>query len=281
MKRYLLALIVIFLMAPFTQAAEERPWPEMVYNDKSGTRLRLISLKEVTEKPFVTFAKTLLSTKGVFELYENGESWDEARAQRLWNRVFPRTREWFKGNNSFTPWTVIQNDETKIFMGFLGAHLHTSNTANEYKGVELCFATFPEHKNKGVLSNAIRTYAQTFSSQLNGLGNEFTRIFAPISPINFKSLRLVFSLGFLIGQPDTVDQPYVSSYYKELVSNSDKLRLLTSAIMVATKFHESADMIDLLPQNLSIPKEYWDKLKALRVVAFMPKEIFIKKFPPQ
>jgi|GEM_PF-7081092 len=280
MKRYLLALVIAFLINPFSnsKAADqlERPWPEMAYRDKSGTNLRLVSLKEITRQPFVNFVTTLFSKRGVFELYENGERWNEARAQRLWDRVFPRTCEWFKGNDSFIPWTVILNEQNKVYIGILGTHLHTDKATKEYQGVELCVAIFPEYKNIGAISNAIRIYLRAFSPQLESLGDRFTRIIAPISPINFNSLRLALSLNCHIGQIGTVDQPYVSSYYQGPIDGHDRLRLLAHALKVVTKFQESP-RIDPMPQNLSIPPGDWEKLKALRVVALMSKEILFKQ----
>ncbi len=282
LKKYLFILLFAFSILPPTQAMQEpeRPWPEMTYSDKTGAKCRLVSLREVTEKTFVPFATTLFSTQGVYELYENGIAWDEARAQRLWGRVSPRTEEWFKGINTFVPWTVIQVCETETFIGILGAHFHTNEKINEYKSVEICYALHPEYRGKGILSTGFRTFAQAFAPQLQGLGDQFDRILAPISPINFPSLKFVFSLGFKVGE-DSRNQPYVSSFFPEnYISEENKPRFLGYAVEVVKKLQSTSEMVEPNPNSFEMPidEQDWAKLLALRIVAIMPKDAFFEKF---
>lgn len=286
MKKYVLVLLLVFSFIPLSKvmdALTRRPWPVMVYSDKNGAKYQLVSLRDVKKKPFVTFLSTLLSTPGVFELYQGGTPWDKAKAQSLWNRVYPRTEKWFQGVNTVIPWTVIQLVESKEFIGILGANLHQENpTAAEYRGIEICYALDPKHHGKSILSNAFRCFAQAFSPQLNSLGDAFDHVFAPIAPINFPSLRLVIGLGFEVGTVGSPNQPYVSNYYPNSVSNGDKPRLLGYADRVVKKLKETPDLIDPTCNSFedSIDEADWKKLAGIRVVAFMPKEIFFSRFVP-
>lgn len=260
---------------------ETRSWPDMVCTDYNGKKYQLVSLKEITEEPFVKFATTLFSTSGVFELYENGKPYDEERAQRLWNRVSPRTDEWFKGTNTFVPWTVIQESETKNLIGILGAHLHTNSTAKEYKGLEICYALHPDYRKKGVLSNGFAIFAETFAPQLYNLGDDFfNRVLAPISPVNFPSLAFVFRQGFKIGKDATPDQPYVSGYFPNIISDEETPTFLGYAKSLVEKVKETSEIDKLTRESFDTPlsEQDWEKLKAIRVVATLPKKDFFKSF---
>ncbi len=283
-KKYFLIILLAFFYILPSRAIDEvkeegvaRAWPQMQYADSEGIKYQLVCLKNVKEDPFVDFVTSLFSTKDVFKLYENGEPYTKERAKRLWNRVYPRTVEWFKGHNEFIPWTVIQQitdrDEPVTFVGILGAHLHTNEMAKEYKGVEICCAVDPKFWRKGVMSNACRVYFQTFSQQLRDLGERFNRIFAPISPVNPLSLNLAFKLGFEIGAKDSPDKPYVSGYFPNLkLEEAEKERLLGEAFYIAQTMKEGK--IDLVSQ---LAQSDMEKLKAFRVVVVMSKEALFRK----
>lgn len=278
MKKHLLILVYVFFAIPSTQATDNRPWPEMTYSDKEGVKYKLVSLREISQEPFVQFITTLFSTSGVYDLYENGKPWDKERAQRLWTRIYPRTEEWFNGKDTYVPWSVIQVVMTKESIGILGTHLHTNDKAAEYKGVELCYALFPNYRNKGILSHGFKVFSQAFASQLNNLGDQFDRLLAPISPINFPSLQLVFNLGFEIGKEDSLDKPYVSGYFPNVIPEENKPRLLGYALDIARKAKENREDGALTAHTLNISTQDWEKLIALRVVAIMPKKVFFEKF---
>lgn len=281
MKKYLLAFFYVFSFISLSTAMDEsRPWPSMVYSDNQGKKYQLVSLREVAEKPFVKFTTTLFSTPGVYELYENGKPYEEERAQRLWNRVSPRTDEWFKGINTFVPWTVIRELETQNLIGILGAHLHTNAAANEYKGLEICYALDPNYRKRSILSNGFKVFAQTFAPQLYNLEDKFDRVLAPISPINFPSLIFVLAQGFKIGETGTPDQPYVSSYFPNIINNEETPKYLGYAKAIINKLKETPEMVEPNQDSFEPPidEQNWEKLKALRVVVTMPKEDYLKNF---
>lgn len=269
---------VLLLLNLSLARAGERAWPEMVYEGGDNKPYQLISIIDIPEESFVKFTADLLSIPEVCKLYENGEPYDRERATRLRNRITPRTQEWFKGNNMYLPWSIIKSMDENLLIGFLGVHLHTNDKLKEYKGVEICYALLPAYQGKGIVTGAFETYARTFSPQLKTLKEQFNRILGPISPRNFPSLNLALQLGFNFGK-ETVDAPYISGYFPNYISNEEESRLLKIAQQVVEKFQQtSAKELERQQVDPTITEEEWEKLKAIRVVAVMPKEIFFSKY---